>query len=279
MLINRRIIFDDNGTEIDFSVDLNNFRGSSVTLDYVTADDKLYVASDMPLNHLWVEVTTANDQASIASVDIWFNKDWVSAVDLLDHTSAAGVTLAQSGVIQWKTDRNEGWDMEQDSEDVTGVDAVGIYNRYWLRINFSADLAAGTELKYLGHKFASDDAMYTEYPDLNNANLKLAFASGKTDWNDQHFIAAEDLIDDLRKTDIIKSPSQILDFERFEDPAIHKAAEIIYRGMGRAYIENRKDANSRYNDSFNMTFFNVDIDRDGNLSYRERRQRSGFVGR
>jgi len=279
MLTNQRVIFDDDGTENDLSVDLNDFRGSAVTFDYVAADDKLYVGSDLPLNHLWIEIETANDAASVASVEIWYNNDWIAAVDVLDHTAAAGVSLAQSGIIQWKTNRDKGWDREQDSEVVTGITKVGIYDYYWLRINFSADLNALTEIKHLGHKFATDAVLYTYYPDLNNANIKTAFASGKTDWKDQHFMAAENIIFDLKKSDIIISPSQILDYEIFEKPAVHKIAEIIYRGMGRAYNENRENARKEYNENFNQTFFNIDLNRNANLSDRERRQRAGFIGR
>lgn len=279
MLINQRIIWKDDTTENDLSVNLNNFRSNSETIALVADEDAIYIASDLPFNHRWIEVETENDQAAAPTVAIWFSNEWVSAVDIIDQTASSDVTLAQSGILQWRTDRQKGWDRELDSEDVSGVSKVGIYDMYWIRLGFSADLAASTAIKYIGHKFATDAVLYTFYPDLNSSNIMTAFASGKTDWKDQHFMAAEDIIQDLRKADIIRGASQILDYEIFEEVAVHKCAEIIYRGMGRAYEADRAKARKEYNESFNMTFYNTDLDGDGNLSDRERRQRSGFVGR
>lgn len=279
MIQNQRIIWNDDGTENDLSVNLNNFRSGADVIEIVALEDYIYIASDMPFNHRWIEVSVPNEEASVISLEIWYSRQWIPAVDLIDQTALEGVTLAQSGIVSWKTDREKGWDRELDSEDVTGVAKSGIYNMFWSRLKFSADLTATTAIKYIGHKFATDAVLYTYYPDLNNANIRAAFASGKTDWKDQHFIAAEDIIKDMRKLDIIWSASQILDYELFEEIAVHKCAEIIYRGMGRAYAEDRKNARKEYENLSNMTFFNTDLDGDANLSDKERRQRTGFVGR
>lgn len=109
MITNQRILWDDDGTETDLSVALNDFRTGSQVIDFVAADDKLYIASDMPFNHKWIEASVVNDAASVVTVENWFggSDGWVSAVDIIDRTSVGGVSLAQSGVIQWKTNREK----------------------------------------------------------------------------------------------------------------------------------------------------------------------------
>lgn len=281
MITNQRILWDDDGTETDLSIALNDFRTGSQVIDFVAADDKLYVASDMPFNHKWIEASVVNDAASVVTVENWFggSDGWVSAVDIIDRTSVGGVSLAQSGVIQWKTNREKGWNRELDSEDVTGITVTGLYDMYWLRFGWSADWNALTALSFVGQKFSSDDVLYSRYPDLNNANLKTSYESGKTDWDEQHFMAAEIIIGDLKSRNIIFSASQILDFELFADAASHKVAEIIYKALGRSWEDQRQVARKYYDESMNKNFYNIDHNRNANLDDCERATSTGVLSR
>ena len=270
MLQNQRIIHSDDGTEKDYSIALSDFRSDSATLPIVAADDYLIIAADYPFNHRYFLIDTPNDQASGVSVQIWWGNAWYDAVDVVDQTDDAGVTFAQSGIIEWKTDRLKGWDIELDSDDVTDVSAVGIYNMYWLRLVFSGDLKASTAVKYVGHRFSDDTTLYTYYPDLDNTKILLAFAATKTTWDTQHFMAAETIIEDLRQRNIALSPNQILDYRMFERASVHKCAELIYHGMGRAYNDNRKAAAEYYKAEMNKAFFNIDRNKNALLEPREK---------
>lgn len=281
MITNQRIIWDDDGTENDLSVNLNDFRSGSHVIDYVAADDYIYIASTLPFNHKWFEVSVANDQASVVSVDIWFggSDGWKPAVDVIDRTADSGVALAQSGILQWKTNRLKGWHRELDSEDVTGIDIVGLYNMYWLRLSWSADLANTTALSFIGQKFSDDDSLYDYWPDLNSDSLKTSWEAGKTTWNDQHFSAAEIIIRDLKRRQIIKSSEQVLNFELFKESSCHKVAELIYSGLGAGYTDLRLLARKYYDESMNKNYFNVDVNRDGNLSEGEKFKGTGNLRR
>jgi len=278
MLVNQRILWNDNGTEKDLSKSLNDFRGQTEVIGFVSADDYIYLASDMPFNHRYFDVAVVNDQTAAPTVDIWYAQAWESAVDIIDHTSVSDVTMAQSGILQWKTDDDKGWDREADSEEVTGVDIVGLYDMYWVRIGFDADLAGTFALNYLGHRFVEADSVLDDYyPDLNKTGFLAGF--GVSDWTNQHFMAAEDIIRDLRKAGIITSPSQLLDWEKFEEAAVHKLAEIAYRGMGRHYREPKQDAQRDYARAFKQLNFNVDLNKNANLDRAERVHQSGYFGR
>lgn len=279
MLQNQRILFDDNGTEKDWSLTLNEFLSGTKTLDFTQNEDYLYIASDLPFNHRYFLVETANDQAATPTIEIWDGSTWNSAVDVIDGTSDGTNSLAQNGIIQWKTDREKTWAREQDSEDVTGVSTVGLYNMYWVRFSWSASLNASTALQYVGFRFCDDDYLFKRYPDLSKSNILTSFASGKTDWQDQHFLSAERILADLRSSRVMWSPNQILDYEIFEEAAAHKCAEIVYFALGRKYDERRNVTRKRYNEALNLKRFNLDQNRNANLSDAESAIETGFLYR
>lgn len=279
MLSNQRIFFNDNGTEIDYSVALNNFRTTSATINYTLSEDHLYIASDLPFTSRYFFVSTANDVASVIKVEIWWNNEWVEAVDVIDGTAVSGKSFGQSGIVQWKTPLLKGWGMEQDSEDVDGITKVGVYNCYWCRFSWSASLKVTTALKYIGFKFSDDTQLTDYYPDLKNTNLMTAFETGKTNWDEQTFAAGEDIIRRLRSGNIVRSPNQILNYEIFLEPSIHKTASFIYSGIGRAYKEDAEKADKKYIDTMKMNYFDVDLDADGVLSATEKTDSARFFTR
>jgi hypothetical protein len=250
-----------------------------VEIPYVKDEDYIYIASDLPFNNKYFEVTRSNNLASVVAVHIWHNNEWTAAVDVIDETSFSGKSMAQSGTIRWKTQRLKGWDIELDSEDVDGVSAVGLYNLYWIRLSFSETLRDSTTIKYIGHRFCTDEELHTFYPELNDSSLKLAFKAEKTDWVDQEIAATEGIILDLTARGIIKTPSQVLNTELFKMPCIHKTAHLIFSAMGRSHEEDAARASIRYEQSMNMKNFQTDNNADGNLNTSERKVTTTFMSR
>lgn len=279
MLQAQRVLYSDNGTLTDISQYVNDYRAESYTIPFVNGEDYIYIGSDLPFNHRWLDVATANDQAAAPVVEIWWSNGWQSAKDLLDRTATGGVTLAKDGILQWSTDRHKSWDRELDSFDVTGLDNTDIYNKYWLRLSFSANLNASFSVNYIGHKFSDDDDLYTYYPDLDNSNVKLAFESGKTDWQEQCYAAGEKIVRDLIRRNIVISGNAILDWERFTEASIHQTAAIIYSAMGQGYFENRKMALAEYDKAMAVKFFNTDKNKSGNLEPWEQKRGVGWLSR
>ena len=289
-LVTQRVFHSDNNILIDLSVAVGDPISSSTTLPFVASEDFVYIASDFPFNHRWIEIAVNNTSATEIGIDIWFDGQvnnpagWKPAFDIIDQTAIGGVSFARSGLIQWTTDREEGWHRSLDSEDIEGFTEKGLYDRYWLRIKWSADLDITTAISYIGHKFSNDNEMYVHYPDLNNQDMIDAFnpsvpSATVTTWDQQHFAAAEEIIRDLRRDKIALSPNQLLDHELFRDAGIHKAAAIIFNGMGDAYSENMTASEKKYQKARDLGFLNVDLNRDGNLSRREMVQSTGFATR
>lgn len=276
MLTMQRIIWDDNGTLTDVSLETSDFLASTKTMPIVAADDKLYIGSDLPFFYRYCDVSTANATASVVSVEIWDGSSWNAAVDVIDETSAGGASLAQSGYIRFKVSRNESWGKEDTSEDVTGISTLKIYDKYWARLTWSADLDANTALNYIGFKFANDNDLGARYPDLNKTAAKSAWTSGKTDWDDQHFEAAEEIIRELRNCQKIHRADQILDPAEYREAAVHKVAEIIMNAYGDEYADNRTTAEKKFRAALSFNFPQIDADGDGRADDRERFRTSGF---
>lgn len=270
MLTTQRIIFEDDTTLNDLSNSLNDFMSDSETIALVAADDYIYIGSEHPFNSRWIEVSTVNDASSVVSVDIWSDSAWNAAVDVQDDTAVSGVTLARSGVLTWSIDRTYGWTKETKSSDVTGLTNTNIYDMYWVRLSFSVDLNVNTALKYIGFKFANDTDLGAEYPDLVLSATQDSFESGKTDWNDQHFLAAEKIIKKLKRAQIIWSPNQILEWRNFNDAAVHRCAEIIMNAFGDAYEDNRERARKYFNEGMDMRQYKVDSNEDSILDDAEK---------
>lgn len=270
MKYNNRIIFSDNGSLIDYTTELGDFRSGSATLPVVAAEDSIYVGSFLPFNHFFIELQTANDVSSTMTISNWWASGWVTCFDIIDGTKASGKTLSQSGVVQWSIDNFKGWDLwsRNDSTNI-GIQSLNIFDRYWIKITFSADLKATTAVKYIGQKFSNDSALYGFYPDLNNSALKSAFAVGKTDWNEQHYQAANEISDYLNSTNVILTKDQILDVSLFEKASIHKTAEIIYFALGKDYSAHTEKARSKFKEAMNIKSFHVDSNGNANLDPRE----------
>jgi len=279
MLINQRVLFNDNGTEYDHSVVLCDYLDGDVTIPYVNGKDYVYIASDLPFNNKYLAVETANDQSASLTVEIWYNDEWIEAVDVIDQTAVSGVPLAQSGRISWKTNREKGWTCEQDSEDVTGVGAVGIYDRYWIRLSWSSDLKNTTALSYLGYKMCDDNELYTFYPELRDSQLQGAFEDGKTDWIDQEIAASEGIITELGARNIIYSPAQLMNIDLFKMVCVHKTAHLIFSGMGRSHESEAAKAKMRYEQAINVKNFQTDLNQSGNLESAERIVKTSFMRR
>ncbi len=277
---NQRILFNDNGVLSDASIALNDFRSGSLALPFVAAEDALYVGAEMPFNHLYFDVSAANAAPSSVAIDTWTGTQWQPAVDILDFTASSGASLSLPGPIVFRPDEdNQGWLLEEDSEDVSGLAGTRIRLMYWLRIKWSADLDAGTVISHIGYRFNDDQDLFSFYPDLNNSDFLESFKAGKTDWKEQEFQAAQSIIMDLKKRNIIWFPGQILDFQLFKEPAIHKTAAIIFAGLGGSQADEALKAEKRYDTAKNLERYNLDLNADGTLQRAEKTIKSSWGDR
>lgn len=244
-----RLFYGDDGTLTDYSL-AGQEKNTDIPMPIVAAEDYLYIGQHLPSNNMFFEVSTANDQASVMTVEYWSNNAWVPMVDLLDATSVSGVSLARSGTVQWLVDREEPWTMVLDSSGGQSqapdeLSSIEIYNLYWLRIKFSADLNAGTTLDRITYKFTTEDRLEELDPDLSE--YRTSWDASKTDWLDQILIGSEHVWHDFKSRSLISGPQQILRFEDVCLGAAYRTLAVIYGALGPEFTEKRENALANYN--------------------------------
>lgn len=283
-IMTNRTIFSDNSSLTDISRQVSDYKASNWIAEVVAAEDYLYLGSDFPFNHRWIEVATPNDATSAITVSCWDGESWIEATDVIDQTSVGGVTLAQSGYLSFRPSEDEGWDREDTNDDgdfITGLTDVKIYGLYWIRIQFSGDLNPLTAIKYIGHKFSSDDDLQVVYPILLNSQVIGQFETGKTTWDDQHFYAADEIIKELKRKNISYGGNQILDWSQFRDASVHKVATMAFRSFGKDFQEELKDADGQFVKAMNTVVKSVIVDSNLNaiVDGNELRTRQGYMKR
>jgi hypothetical protein len=267
------------GNPTDITLETSEFDSQTATVTLNANVDYLYIGTSLPFNHRWFEVSSANVTAATPSIDIWYANSWKAVVDTLDRTDSSGTPMAQSGNLEFTPDRDFGWDIELDSDDVTELaNAPLTYNKYWMRISFDANVSF--DLKYVGQKFTNETNLYAKYPVFDSTGLRTSWSSGKTDWDEQLFAASDEVVEDLISRRIIWDRNQILDLATLKNPTIHKCASLIFRGLGaNRNPEQLKDAEEKYIHSMDKKQWKVDLNADAQLDPIEKKSSTIFMTR
>lgn len=256
----------------DISVAVSDFRVGTYALSY-SAGEFIYIGATSPFNNLWLELSTPLvATAGAPTIEVWYNQGWSQVVDVIDQTEG----LTKSGRISWALDIDKGWNSEQKSVDI-GLPGTNVYNRFWLRMSWADALSVG--LAYIGQKFSSDLAMAGQYPDLMQSQILAGFKAGKTNWDEQHFMASDAIIKEIRKRNFIVAPGQLLDWSVFEDAGCHKVAEIVYQAFGAPYVDHATNARKRYNEELNTRCFVIDTGMDGHVDQIDITDKQGWLSR
>lgn len=270
-----RFIFSDNGSLIEVTQELHSyFTAAYVFPSYTAGQDYLYIGSYFPFNNFFVKVSSANAVSANLLAHIWDGREWKACVDIIDQTSLAGVALAQDGIISWTKDKNHTWsreDTNNQGQSVLGLETKNIYDLFWVRLSWSANLTAGTSIKYMGQKFSDDYQLGAEYPDLDTAEARQAFNQGlgKNDWEEQTVVAAQAIITDLKVSNTIVDSAQIIEWDILTRASMHKTAEIIYSAFGPDYEEHRKKAQDAYRREMDNSFKRLDENQDATINVNE----------
>lgn len=276
-----RVIFSDNGTLTDFSVNLNEYSSGTHVMPFTAGQDYLYIGSRYPFNSLYIKMSVLNVIASTMTVNIWDGNTWRSTVDLIDET--AGLTA--SGYVTFVPSKaNSGWSSDDTvenngNESITGLGNATIYDLYWMRISFGTTITAGTALSWIGHIFCSDVDLYSEFPMFNSTSLKTAFESGKTTWEEQRVMASNLVIEDMIYRGLILHPGQILDRQKLRTACISKTAQMIFTALGDDYKDDATAAKNEYEIRIKNGVYNLDQNNNARIDEQETRYRQGFITR
>lgn len=268
--LDQRIFFYSavGGTFTDCTVELNEWKnGKNVTLTFA-AGDFLYISTFLPFNHKYFKFYTPSTLIRRPTVELLnAPNEWSNVADYIDYTGG----MKANGVVQWTPNFDKSWGMVTDSSRDVASLAGGptVYDAYWARISF----ASGTtfSISYIGQRFTSDYDLYMEYPTLQSPQILGSWAQGKTDWEDQHLLAANYIAKTMKQRNIIFSDNQILDIASLRSPSVHKTAHIIFSGLGaKNYAEEIKLASENFEAALTQDKFRTDGNANARLERPEK---------
>lgn len=276
-----RVIFSDNGTLSDFSVNLNEYSTGTHVMPFTAGQDYLYIGSRFPFNSFYIRLSVLNIIASTMTIKIWDGNSWISTVDLIDESAG----LTGNGYVTFVPSKaNSGWASDDTvnnngAERVTGLGNVTIYDMFWMRISLGTTITLTTALDWIGHIFCSDTDLYSEYPIFNSSSLKTAYAAGKTTWEEQRVMASNIIIEDMIYKGLIIHQGQILDHRKFKLACISKTAQMIFTALGDDYKDDAKAAKDEYDIRIKNGVYNIDLNNNARIDDQETRFRQGFLTR
>lgn len=261
--MNNRILFSDNGSLKDLSQKLNNLFTGLEAFDYVAAEDFLYIGARLPFNHIYFKLgSVLNLVPAKMKIEYYDGTRWIETVEVIDGTQG----FASSGMVQFTPNRINQWtarSTKDAGEEITELKTVVIYDRYWIRISFDVDLTPAIEVSWVGNIFSADEDLSGEFPDFAKTARKVSFKPGKTDWFDQHAIAAQVIVSDLIEMGTIREKGQILNWSDFTLASVSKVAEIIFTASGDDYVDDRNSARQEYKARLKSASPKIDKDLDG----------------
>jgi hypothetical protein len=141
---------------------------------------------------------------------------------------------------------------------------------YWLRISFSADLNAATELRRMTYSFSANQKI-EEY-DITLKDYITEFQdeseSSKTNWDDEIITASELVVADMKNRSVIVNRGQVLRFDDVFLPTTYKTLELIYSNLRGDFKEKLSDVRAAYKTAFPARF-TFDRKGDGRVTMQE----------
>jgi hypothetical protein len=276
--MNKRIFYSQNGILRDFSVNLNKYDETESEFHYIPGEDYIYFGSRLPFNSIYIKLKKNNNQSANMYVEVFDGNKWQFVNELIDETGA----FHHSGYITFTPDRDTGWSMKDTNsggDTVPGLESVKIYDKYWMRISFDAELANKVSITWIGHIFADDQDLGSEYPDLMKSSVKTSFKPGKQNWEEQLVRASEVIIEDLMINRNIIDSSQILDRYDYRSACIQKCAEIIFNAFGDDFLDQKQIARAEYQRRLSVPYKKIDRNANAIEEVSEARNGEGWLSR
>lgn len=252
-----RLLRGTNGVLSDLSL-ANQDETATCLHDVTAATDYLYLGQQFPFNNFYYKMAVANALASTLSIEYWTGSAWVSAVDVLDGTRPSAATLARSGMIQFSPNQRDRWQIVYDSSEVNvapaELNSVTIYNMYWIRIKFSANLTPTAASKKICYCFSTHQQIAHRDSTLNTYLASF----GVTTWEDHIINASIDVIQELKKRNLITNSGQVLRLDDVTIATDWKTVMSIYFDLGGDYLPKLTAATRMFDNALDLKTANFD---------------------
>lgn len=274
-----RVFFKSGSTVSEITKKVNRYKEEAYAMT-MTTSDYLYLSTDFPMNHFFIKLgSVVNLITTDIDIEYWDGREWKSTVHINDYTEA----FKQTGFIEFTPDRDFSWAMDdtngKGSNDITGLESITVYDQFWIRISVNANLTSAIELEYIGNLFSDDSDLYAEFPIFNSSEFLECFETGKTTWEEQHVKAADLIIQDMIRRNIIISPEQILDRNILMPASVQKVAEIIFNAFGKDYVDQLERARNEFRLRMDLSKFVIDDNSNGIKDAKEMGVNQGWLSR
>lgn len=273
-----RIFFKDGPQITEITKQINSYK-SDTYLMTLTPSDAIYIATDFPMNHLFIKMGyNANVVNASLSVHYYGSQGWAASVNTNDYTNC----FLKSGFVEFTPNKDVPWllsNTNSNGQSVDGLEGVTVYEQYWTKLTVNQSLTENIELEYIGHKFSEDEDLFSEFPIFNDSSFLAGFEAGKTNWEEQAIKAADLIIQDLIKKSVIIGPEQILNRNVLLPASVCKVAEIIFNAFGRDYVEQRLLAKEEYARRLDLSRYVVDQNNNGVIEPVDVRFKQGWLSR
>lgn len=274
----KRFLFSKNGTLEDYSSNLEDYHADSSVIPYVKDEDIIYIGSRLPFNSLFFDVSELNLIGSVFTMELWDGNSWEAVAELNDETSG----LTKSGYMTWVPRKDKHWVVDDtvktnDTEEITGLGDVVIYDLYWLRLTMSETITSTTSINWIGSKFCSDADLESEYTLFENTTFKANYAANKTNWEREIILASRLLIDDIEKKGAITSGDQLLIRRKLLDACVSKTAQIIFKNLGDDYKDDAARAKNEYYERLNKNNYGADLNNNATTDPSELKAVQGVL--
>lgn len=265
-----RIFTSDNGVLTDVSLKSQNSSESFVVPE-VSGQDYVYIGQYFPFNNFHIDLDVVNDQSASMNIEYWGSRDWQNAVDILDDSKVSGVSLSRDAVVQFSPDRERTWSIITDTsnnQSASELTSIDLYNLYWMRFSFDADINVLTAIKSIQYAFTNDSMLSAIDPEIDNY-LTAWGGSSKTNWLEQIKFASQLVVSELKSRQMIIHSGNILRFDDVSVATAYRTLMVIYQQLGEGFINKFNHARDEFEKQLSQKRFTFDQNDDALVSRGE----------
>lgn len=275
LLVNNynKIILDDNSVFTEYSDDMRNWNSGTMLIVLVAAEDKLYIGAPHTFASRFVlmDGTNVNSNGSALTVKYYSGSTngWRAVKNLADGTKNITATFGRSGFVAW--DLPSDWVRCQVNSlpELPYNSATGDgYGFYWTEWSVSADLSAGTAIKWFGMIWTSQDYMLVRWPEVLSSRF---LPEGESDWYELIEMSTGDVADDLEVSNIIDYEMQAKDINELAELTALKTLINILLPMvsSESLRKMREDFQEMYNTKLKARIRAIDKNKNEKIDQKE----------
>jgi len=252
---------------------LRDYYGSAKSIS-LSNTEYLYLGSPFKFNQFYIKFSVLSTVSNSLNIELFDGVSWQYVSSIEDGTNG----FKNSGHVSFIPDKYKTW-QNLDSNFVDSNMPM-VYEYYWLRISVTSTLSPVPSISFIGHLFLeSDNLLSGEFPNFANASFMTAFKTGKTDWEEQRYLATNLIIERLIQKNILVDGNQLLDIKRLRGATIQKTAQLIFNSMGDDYLDQANGARDESEKRLHGNLFLIDDKNTAIVDNQVRTSKQGYLTR